>query len=218
MANEPGETSLREQLAAQYRRVERIGLNELSSGNLSVRLGDKMLISPSGATADSIAAANIVEVSLHGDWQGPHKPSSEWRMHAAIYSRHAAARAVVHTHSDHCVALASHGMALPGFHYLVGTFGGDDVPCVPYSTFGTSQLATDAAVALTHRTACLLGNHGMIARGQSLEEAVEHAHRLEILCRQYLLARQIGEPTHLTPAEWEEFFRQFRGSGYGQAT
>ncbi len=218
MANEPGEMSLREQLAAQYRHVERIGLNELSSGNLSVRFGEGMLISPSGATADSIAADNVVKVSLGGDWQGRRKPSSEWRMHAAIYSRHATARAVVHTHSDHCVALASHGMDLPGFHYLVGTFGGDDVPCVPYSTFGTAQLAEDAAEALTHRTVCLLGNHGMIARGQSLQEAVEHAHRLEILCRQYLLARQLGEPAHLTAAEWDEFFKQFRGSGYGQAT
>ena len=218
MTNEPDEGNLREQLAAQYRHVERIGLNELSSGNLSVRFGDNMLISSSGATADSIAADNIVEVSLGGDWQGHHKPSSEWRMHAAIYSRHAAAQAVVHTHSDHCVALASHGAALPGFHYLVGTFGGHDVPCVPYSTFGTAQLAEDATAALTHRTACLLANHGMIARGQSLQGAVEHAHRLEILCRQYLLARQFGEPAHLTPAEWEEFFRQYRGSGYGQAT
>lgn len=217
MANEPDETSLREQLAAQYRHVERIGLNQLSSGNLSVRWGEKMLISASGATADSIAADNVVEVSLRGAWQGRLKPSSEWRMHAAIYSRHAAAQAVVHTHSDHCVALASHGRALPGFHYLVGTFGGDDVPCVPYSTFGTTQLADDAAAALTHRTACLLANHGMIARGRSLQEAVEHAHRLEILCRQYLLARQLGEPAHLTAAEWEEFFKQLRGSGYGQA-
>ncbi|MDE0008173.1 MAG: class II aldolase/adducin family protein, partial [Gammaproteobacteria bacterium] len=85
MANEPDETSLREQLAAQYRHVERIGLNQLSSGNLSVRFGERMLISASGATADSIAADNVVEVSLRGDWQGRLKPSSEWRMHAAIY-------------------------------------------------------------------------------------------------------------------------------------
>lgn len=217
MANELDEASLREQLAAQYRHVEEIGLNELSSGNLSVRFGDNMLISPSGATAQSVAADNIVEVSLHGTWQGDHKPSTEWQMHAAIYRRHEAANAVVHTHSDHCVALASNRMALPGFHYLVGTFGGPDVPCIPYSTFGTSQLAKDAAEALTHRTACLLANHGMIARGASLEEAVETAHRLEILCRQYLLARQLGEPTLLTAAEWDEFFKQFRGSGYGQA-
>ena len=79
----------------------------------------------------------------------------------------------------------------------------------------TSALARDAAMALTHRSACLLGNHGMICRGRSLEDAVELAHRLEIMCRQYLLARQLGEPDILTPGQWEEFFEQLREGGYG---
>ncbi len=217
MADQPDETSLREQLAAQYRRVESLGLNALSSGNLSVRFGDNMLISPAGAKADNITADTVVEVSLDGDSQGGRKPSSEWRMHAGIYKRHEEAEAVVHTHSDYCVALASNLMALPGFHYLVGTFGGDDVPCVPYSTFGTQQLADDAAQALTHRTACLLANHGMIARGRNLQNAVNLAYRLEIMCRQYVLARQLGEPARLTATEWDEFFEQVRRNQYGSA-
>lgn len=207
---------LREELVEQYRRTDRLGLNELSSGNLSVRFGDTMLISPNGAKAETITVDNIVEVSLDGDVRGGGKPSSEWRMHAAIYQRHEEAGAVVHTHSDHCVALASSGMALPGFHYLVGTFGGGDVPCIPYSTFGTQQLADDAAQALTDRTACLLANHGMIARGRNLKQAVNLAQRLEIMCRQYLLARQFGEPSRLTPAQWEEFFAQVRRNQYGR--
>ena len=217
MANETDETVLREQLVEQYKHVERIGLNELSSGNLSVRFGDNMLISPNGAKAENIAVDTIVEVSLDGDWRGERKPSSEWRMHAAIYQRHEEAQAVVHTHSDYCVALASHLTPLPGFHYLVGTFGGNDVPCVPYSTFGTQQLADDAAEALVHRTTCLLGNHGMIARGRNLKNAVNMAHRLEIMCRQYLLARQLGEPARLTDAEWEEFFDKARRNQYGRS-
>lgn len=217
MANETDETVLREQLVEQYKHVERIGLNELSSGNLSVRFGDNMLISPNGAKAENIAVDTIVEVSLDGDWQGDRKPSSEWRMHAAIYQRHEEAQAVVHTHSDYCVALASHLIGLPGFHYLVGTFGGNDVPCVPYSTFGTQRLADDAAEALTDRTACLLGNHGMIARGRNLKNAVNMAHRLEIMCRQYLLARQLGEPARLTDAEWDEFFDKARRNQYGRS-
>lgn len=216
MANGTDETILREQLVEQYKHVERIGLNELSSGNLSVRFGDNMLISPNGAKAENIAVDTVVEVSLDGEWQGDRKPSSEWRMHAAIYRRHEEAQAVVHTHSDHCVALASNLMALPGFHYLVGTFGGNDVPCVPYSTFGTQRLADDAAEALTDRTACLLGNHGMIARGQNLKNAVNMSQRLEIMCRQYLLARQFGEPARLTDAEWDEFFERARRNRYGR--
>ena len=210
------EKSLREELVEQYRRTARLGLNEMSSGNLSVRCGETMLISPNGAKAETITVDNVVDVSLDGDVRGGGKPSSEWRMHAAIYQRHEAAAAVVHTHSDHCVALASNGMALPGFHYLVGTFGGGDVPCIPYSTFGTQQLADDAAQALTDRTACLLGNHGMIARGRNLKQAVNLAQRLEIMCRQYLLARQFGEPSRLTAAQWQEFFAQVRRNQYGR--
>lgn len=215
-ANTSHGARLREELVAQYQRASKLGLNELSSGNLSVRFGDNMLISPSGAKGDTIATDAIVEISLDGDVRGGGKPSSEWRMHAAIYQRHEEAAAVVHTHSDHCVALASNLMSLPGFHYLVGTFGGNDVPCVPYSTFGTQQLADDAAEALTNRTACLLANHGMIARGRNLKNAVNLALRLEIMCRQYLLARQFGEPVRLTAPQWEEFFAQVRRNQYGR--
>lgn len=99
---------------------------------------------------------------------------------------------------------------------MVGLFGGDDVPCVPYSTFGTEQLAQEAAQALGDRNACLLGSHGMICRGDNLRAAVELAHRLEILCRQYLLARQLGEPRVLTRAEWDEFFDRAKKISYGQ--
>lgn len=216
MADTIDETSLREQLVAHYKTVEAIGLNEMSSGNLSVRFGDKMLISPNGATAESIAVDNVVETSYDGSYQGDRLPSSEWRMHAAIYQKHAEAQAVVHTHSDYCVAVASQVMPLPGFHYLIGVFGGDDVPCVPYSTFGRQKLADDAAQALTERTACLLGNHGMIARGPNLRRAVNQAQRLEIMCRQYVLARQLGEPKRLTGADWEDFFKKAEEMAYAR--
>jgi L-fuculose-phosphate aldolase len=210
------EQQLREHLAEQYRYVEQIGLNELSSGNLSCRFEDGMLISPSGASADNITPDSVVRVSLDGEWEGDRKPSSEWRMHAAVYLSKPSAEAVVHTHSDYCVALASQLMPLPGFHYLVGSFGGNDVPCVPYSTFGTQSLGDDAAKALETRTACLLGNHGMICRGKNLKSAVNLAHRLEIMCRQYVLTRQLGEPQLLTEEQWEEFFDRAKKVSYGR--
>ena len=210
------EQQLREHLAEQYRYVEQIGLNELSSGNLSCRFEDGMLISPSGASADNITPDSVVRVSLDGEWEGDRKPSSEWRMHAAVYLSKPSAEAVVHTHSDYCVALASQLMPLPGFHYLVGSFGGNDVPCVPYSTFGTQSLGDDAAKALETRTACLLGNHGMICRGKNLKSAVNLAHRLEIMCRQYVLTRQLGEPQLLTDEQWDEFFDRAKKVSYGR--
>ena len=209
------ESDLREQLVEQYQHAEHTGLNELSSGNLSVRFEDGMLISPSGATAENIAVDTIVFVKLNGDWEGDRKPSSEWRMHAGIYERHEKAKAVVHTHSDYCVALACQQRPLPGFHYLVGSFGGNDVPCVPYSTFGTQTLADDAAEALTDRSACLLGNHGMICRSSNINKAVDLAHRLEIMCRQYLLTTQYGDPKMLTDNHWDEFFDRAQKVSYG---
>ena len=209
-----GEAVLRQELVDQYKYVESIGLNELSSGNLSCRFSEGMLISPAGATAQNIEPKRIVHVTEQGKWTGDCQPSSEWQMHAAIYHKNENAHAVVHTHSDHCVAISCHHQALPGFHYLVGTFGGTDVPCVPYSTFGTKRLGEDAAHALEDRTACLLGSHGMICRGEDLKAAVYLAHRLEIMCRQYLLARQLGEPRLLTDGEWSDFFEQAILVGY----
>ncbi|HEV2365289.1 MAG TPA: class II aldolase/adducin family protein [Caulobacteraceae bacterium] len=209
------EASSRAELASAYRQCASIGLNELASGNLSCRLGGGMLISPTGATAETISPEAFVYMSLEGEWTGPVRPSTEWRMHAAIYQRHPKAKAIVHTHSDYCVAVACHG-ALPGFHYLVGSFGGNDVPCVPYSTFGSPKLAEDAADALTERSACLLGSHGMICRGPDLGAAVALAHRLEIMCRQYLLARALGEPYLLTAEEWRAFFDKAREVRYGR--
>ncbi|MEM7097815.1 MAG: class II aldolase/adducin family protein [Pseudomonadota bacterium] len=213
--SEPTQQELREQLTHQYQHVERIGLNELASGNLSCRFDDGMLISPSGATADTITPSSIVHTTFEGIYAGDHKPSSEWRMHADIYTAIPEAKALVHTHSDYVVALACQLKPLPGFHYLVGEFGGSDVPCIPYATFGSHALAEWAAGALKDRTACLLGNHGMISRGADLATAVMLAHRLEIMCKQYLLSCQFGEPRLLTDEEWEDFFDKAKDYNYG---
>lgn len=215
MTDNAEEDALREALAQQYRYVASLGLNALASGNVSCRLGgDAMLISPGGATPQTMRPESAVRMTLDGAWTGERNPSSEWRMHASIYQRHPTAGAVVHTHSDYCVAVACHNRALPGFHYLVGSFGGHDVPCVPYATFGTDELADNAANALTDRSACLLGNHGMICRSTDLASAVELAHLLEIMCRQYVLARQLGEPDVLGDTQWNDFFERAREAGY----
>lgn len=203
-------------LSNSYRRLGNLGLNELASGNASCRIPGGMLITASGATAEDIQPEDVVKMSLDGEVDGAGKPSSEWQMHAAIYLAYADTNAVVHTHSDYCVAVASQVQTLPGFHYLVGEFGGGDVPCTPYFTFGTPQLASSAVEALAERTACLLGNHGMICRADDLKRAVYLAQRLEITARQYVLSRQLGKPKLLSEKNWEEFFEQFEKSRYGR--
>ena len=188
----------REALAAAYRALAAAGLIAGSSGNISVRDGAGMLISPTGATAERIDAADVVACALD---KGAPRASSEWALHGAIYVARPEVGAIVHTHADACTALACLNEGLPAFHYGVLAFGGADVRCAPYVTFGTPALAVLALEAMDGRTACLLANHGMIVAGASLDRAVDGALELERLARQYLLARGAGTPRLLTAAE-----------------
>ena len=206
-------TQLQEQVAGVYRELTRLGINVGSAGNVSARTKTGMLITQSGASAETIAAGGVVAMTLDGAVEGPIAPSSEWHMHAAIYRANQRAGAIVHTHSDACTALACLREPLPAFHYMVLSFGGDDVRCAPYVTFGTPELAALAAEAIQGRTACLLANHGMIVHGPDLPAALRSAILLETLCRQYLLARSAGTPHLLTPAEMKAARERFKSYG-----
>jgi len=194
-------------LCEAYRTLGSRGLIQGSSGNVSVRHGDGMLISPTGTTPERIEPERLVAMDLDAPAPGA---SSEWALHAALYRADPGTGAVVHTHADACTALACLGEPLPAFHYMIAAFGGDDVPCAPYATFGTLALAEAAAAAMQARTACLLANHGMIAAGPTLDRAVGAAFDLEMLARQYLLARAAGQPRLLTPAQMADARERFR--------
>jgi L-fuculose-phosphate aldolase len=194
------ETSARERLNAAYLDLERLRLSSGSAGNISVRRGEAMLISPAGASAANITPERFVLTSLDGRAEVG-KPSSEWAMHAEIYRRFPTAQAVAHAHPDACVALSCQRRAIPAFHYMIASFGGDDVPCSAYALFGSRELAEAAADALQGRNACLLANHGMICFAPTLEEALGNALKLETLARQYILSLQIGPPVLLTSEE-----------------
>jgi L-fuculose-phosphate aldolase len=195
------EAELRQRLGDGYRQLARLGLNGGSAGNVSCRSGAGVLISPTGAAADTIDAHALVAITLDGETLGPGIPSSEWSMHTEIYRRYPQAGAIVHTHSDACVALACQRRAIPAFHYMVAGFGGDDIPCARYATFGTEALAQAAAEALTGRTACLLANHGMICYAATIEKAVANAAKLETLARQFWMSLQAGSPVLLSGEE-----------------
>jgi L-fuculose-phosphate aldolase len=199
-----------------YREVGRRGLIVGSSGNISHRTRVGMLITPSGCSAETLQSDDVVAMTLAGDVKGHATPSSEWAMHAAIYLAYPAAQCIVHTHSDACTALACLNEALPAFHYMVANFGGDDVRCAPYVTFGTPELARLAVAALTGRTACLLANHGMIVHGSTADRALTAAVVLETLCRQYLLARSAGAVRLLNAGEMRAAHDRFRT--YGQSS
>ena len=206
-------TIAQRQVAKVYRALGRAGMNAGSSGNASVRARRGMVITPSGCSADTITDADPVNMTLDGKPRGQRAPSSEWFMHAAIYRAYPDAHAIVHTHSDSCTAVACLNEKLPAFHYLVVRFGGDDVRCAPYVTFGTPALAEVAVAALAGRTACLLANHGMIVTGATADAALTAAITLEALARQYLLARAAGKVRLLTRAEMQAARERFKTYG-----
>ncbi len=195
------EQEKRQELTEVYKELDRSGLIFLASGNISVRHGDGMLISPTGASADKIAPEHFIFCNFDGTCPEGGKPSSEWSMHAAIYDSAPATQAVVHTHSDNCVAVSCTNKPLPPFHYMIAAFGGSNVKCTPYVTYGSPELGRAAVEALQGRNSCLLGNHGMISHGSSLRKTFNLALRLEILCRQYIQARQAGEVVMMQPHE-----------------
>ncbi|MGH7044658.1 MAG: class II aldolase/adducin family protein [Acetobacteraceae bacterium] len=206
----------RASVAAAYRELGRLGFVPGSAGNVSARTARGMLITPSGWAAEAVTAASIVAVTEAGAVRGRGVPSSEFPMHAAIYRAHRDAGAIVHTHAEACTALACLNQGLPAFHYMVVAFGGDDVRCAPYVTFGTPELAAAAATALHGRRACLLANHGMVVHAPTVAQALTDAIVLESLARQYLLARAAGTPRLLTAAELNAARLRFASYGAGR--
>jgi L-fuculose-phosphate aldolase len=204
---------MREAVAWLYKEAGSRGLIVGSSGNVSACTPEGMVITPSGSDPETVTAADLAEITLDGVGLDGGTPSSEWAMHAAVYRVCPDAAFVVHTHADACTALACLGSGLPAFHYMVVQFGGTDVRCAPYVTFGTQALADHAAEAIRGRSACLLGNHGMIVCGGSAAEALSRAVLLETLCRQYLLALSAGTPRLLTAQEMLDARDRFKTYG-----
>jgi L-fuculose-phosphate aldolase len=207
------EADLRNALAAALKRLDALGLNRGSAGNLSHRCGDGMLITPTGMGADDLRPEDLVwrgwDGTLAGDWL----PSSEWPFHEAIYRARPQLQAVVHTHSVHATALACLRRPLPSFHYMVAVAGGDDVPLVPYHRFGTEVLSQAVAAAFVDRDACLLANHGLVAAGATLAHAMKVVQEIESLCEVYLKALAVGEPALLDRAQMDEVIERFKSYG-----
>lgn len=193
------------------------GLNQGTSGNISMQFEERMLISPSAIAYDEVKPDMIASLDLTGDmpthWEGPCKPSTEWRFHWLSMKHRDDITAVVHTHATYCTALSMLHRTIPAAHYMVAAFGGMDVRCADYATFGTDELAHNVMRALEGRHACLMANHGMVATGEGLEQAMWRAVELETLAEQYHLALQLGDPVVLTEEQMSETFEMFKGYG-----
>ena len=197
--------------------MSRTGLSPGRSGNVSCRWKTGMLITPTGMAYEEIRPRDIVFVNAKGDVPNKksRKPSSEWRFHLAAYQARPDMKAVVHTHSLNATVLACAHKPIPAFHYMVAVAGGNDIPLVPYDTFGTEELAQFVATGLAQRNACLMANHGQIALGANLCAALELAHEVEVLAEQYAKLLTLGGEPHILPDdEMARVLERFKN--YGQ--
>ncbi|MFF1352837.1 class II aldolase/adducin family protein [Streptomyces sp. NPDC058297] len=203
------------ELVATARRTVTDGLVVGTSGNVSVRIGDTVLATPSGVPYDELTARDLVAVGLDGRQRaGTLAPTSELPMHLAVY-RATSARAVVHTHAVHATAVSTLVPELPLIHYMAAALGGP-VRVAPYATYGTERLAENVLDALKGRTGCLLQNHGTLTYGDTLAAAYDRTAQLEWLCRVWLTASAHPHhtPTLLTRDQVREVEEKLRG--YGQ--
>ncbi|MFF9112964.1 class II aldolase/adducin family protein [Streptomyces sp. NPDC014776] len=203
------------ELVATARRTVADGLVVGTSGNVSVRVGDLVLVTPSGVPYDRLRPQDLTAVDLDGrQVRGSLVPTSELPMHLAVY-RTTDAGAVVHTHAVHATAVSTLVSELPLVHYMAAALGGP-VRVAPYATYGTEELARHMLDALAGRTGCLLQNHGTITYGAGLDQAYDRTAQLEWMCRLWLTASSVPDrtPTLLTEADLAEVTERLRG--YGQ--
>lgn len=200
-------------LLATARALGAARLNTGTAGNVSVRLGAGMLITPSGLPPEQCRSEDMVSVDAGGRAYGPLAPSSEWRFHRDLYAARPEAGAIVHTHAPFATALACQRLEIPPFHYMIARFGGDTVRCARYATFGTQALSDHVIAAISERNACLMANHGMVVFGHDLPQALALAIEFEALCEQYWRTLQLGPPVLLSAAEMEEVAVRFKWYG-----
>ena len=211
------ELELRSEIVARCREMNGAGINQGTSGNVSTRFEGRMLISPSAVPYDQLTPESIASMPLESDkedWDGPLAPSTEWRFHHKLLRSRGNAGAVVHAHPTYCTTLAIARKTIPACHYMIAAFGGNNVRCSRYATFGTEELSQHALEAMEGRTACLLANHGMIAIGEDLADAMWRAIELETIARQYYHSLLIGGPVLLSDADIEDTAKGFASYGH----
>lgn len=211
------EKDLRQEIVAQCRRLAPLGINHGASGNISARFGPAMLITPSAVPYDEMKPDMLALMPLDGEygaWRGRMKPSSEWRFHLDIMRARPDVGAIVHTHAMYATVLSILRKPIPAAHYMIAAFGGPTIRCTGYAPFGTKELSDLAVEGLQDRQGVLLGNHGMIACGTDLGQAMWRAVELETLARMYYSALAVGRPVILSDEEVARIGERLRDYGY----
>ena len=204
----------RRALLSAAQRMSAEGLSRGTSGNLSVRLARGFLITPSGMAYDAMRPSDLVACAPDGTPRGTRTPSSEWRLHRDVYAAREDVVAIVHAHPTFATTLACLHRPIAAVHYQLATAGVPEVRCAPYATFGTEALSRVTVETLGAANACLMANHGLIAVGGSLEEALKVARDVEWVAELTCRAGSLGRPKVLARAELEQVIEKF--ATYGQ--
>jgi len=210
------ELQLRKAMIEQCLVMNKNGLNQGTSGNLSIRYQNTMLITPSGIPYGKMHPHDIARIPLMGKrgyWEGPCRPSTEWPMHFDILVSRPEVGAIVHAHSTFSTILAISRQEIPAIHYMIAAFGGANIRCAKYATFGTDELSCNVLAALQERDGCLLANHGLLALGSTLEQGMWRAVELETLARQYYHSLLIGGGHILSDTEITVVKKRFETYG-----
>ncbi len=173
--------------------MTRLGLNQGTAGNVSARFDNGMLITPTGIPYEDLTPEQIVYVSEQGEFEAGKLPSSEWLFHLTCYQKRSDINAVVHNHAINCAAVSILNKPIPAIHYMVAASGTTEIPCVPYATFGSAELAKHVEQGIEKSKAILLQHHGLIAGEVNLAKALWLAHEVEVLAELYLKGLSITE-------------------------
>lgn len=211
--NDMPELLLRQKMLSVAQTMVSQGLNKGTSGNLGCRLEGHFLVTPSGTPVDQMQPMDMVALRFDGSTISGGKPSSEWRFHRDILKSRSEVGAVVHCHSPFATTLSCLRLDIPAIHYMIALAGGNSIRCAHYALFGTEILSENALAALSDRKACLLANHGMIALGKDLDEALAIATEVEFICEQYWRALQVGSPVLLSEKEMQAVLVSFKSYG-----
>jgi L-fuculose-phosphate aldolase len=206
-------TAIRQSIIDGCLWMERVGLNQGTSGNISVRVNGGILITPSAVPYAKMTPAMICKIPLDGPPAPDQHPSTEWQFHQSVLQARPDVDAVVHAHPANATAIAIQRRSILAVHYMVAAFGGANVPCTGYALFGSDALSVMVADAVKHRHGCLLANHGALTVGDTLDRALWRMQELENLARVMLLAEQSGTPVILSDSDIAETLESFQGYG-----
>tara|TARA_B100000963_G_scaffold301602_1_gene274291 strand:- start:859 stop:1491 length:633 start_codon:yes stop_codon:yes gene_type:complete len=202
--------NIKKEIVFYSNKLIELGLNIGSEGNISYRDEETVFITPSGIDCVRLKEDKIAEVDFNGKSKNKIKASSELFMHLFIYKERPEVKAIIHCHSEWASIVSCQRLKIPAFHYMVAEFGGIDIKCAKYSTFGTKSLAKNVLEAIKLRNGCLISNHGQLTLGNSIENALHLAISLEKLSKQFFFCNLSNKLKVLKKTEMSKVLRLFK--------